>query len=284
MTIINPKAIYYIAKKEFTDNIRNKWIIALTIIFVILTIVASYLAGGKVGGSEVFGGMEETVVTLVGISTMLIPLIAIMLGYSTISGEDESGALSIVLTYPVKRLEVLLGKLIGLGSVLIASIIVGFGAGGLVIAATVGTTQGTAYLAFIGLTIVLGFVYLSLAICFSAICKKRVTSIGAGIIIFFWSMIYGMIILGAFLATGVNYTELLTGTANYPDWLWRSIVLSPGDMNQMSVMLAFDIKQAFGFPVEPPEFMTLGLLLFVQFVWIMIPLFLAYYFFRKRDI
>jgi len=45
MTVINPKAIYTIAKKEFLDNIRNKWIIILTVIFVLLIIIFSYVAG-----------------------------------------------------------------------------------------------------------------------------------------------------------------------------------------------------------------------------------------------
>jgi|GEM_PF-6973615 len=32
MPIINPKTIYTIAKKEFMDNIRSKWIILISII------------------------------------------------------------------------------------------------------------------------------------------------------------------------------------------------------------------------------------------------------------
>ena len=36
MAKFNPKSIYAIAKKEFLDNIRNKWIILLTIIFFML--------------------------------------------------------------------------------------------------------------------------------------------------------------------------------------------------------------------------------------------------------
>ena len=85
MPRINPKAIYTIAKKEFLDNIRNKWIIVMSFIFIIMTIVSSYVAGGQ----GEFGGMEDTVVTLLSISTLLIPLIAIMLGFSTIAGEAE---------------------------------------------------------------------------------------------------------------------------------------------------------------------------------------------------
>jgi ABC-type transport system involved in multi-copper enzyme maturation permease subunit len=284
MAFINLKSIYSVAKKEFMDNIRNKWIIAMMIIFLLLTILASYLAGGQAGGEETFGGMEDTVVTILSISTLLIPIIAIMLGYSTISGEAESGSLSILLTYPVKRIDVLLGKLFGLGSVLIFSIVVGFGTGGLIIAATVGAAEGIAYLAFIALTSVLGLMYLSLSICISAFCKKRVTSIAGGVMIFFWAMIYGMIIFGILLATGITFEEFMTPGFAYPDWLFQSIFFSPGDMYQMSVMQAFGLSQAFGFTIEAPEYLSLGILTFAQFIWILVPLILAYIFFKRRDI
>ena len=281
---ISGKSIYYIGKKEFLDHIRNKWIITLTIIFLVLTILSSYLAGAQSGGVDVLGGMEDTVASLISISSILIPIIAIILGYAAISGEAENGALSIVLAYPVKRIEVLLGKLFGLGSVLIVSIVLGFGIGGVIIAVTVGASQGFAYLMFIFLTILLGFMYLSLSLCFSTICKKRSTSIGAGVMLFFWSMIFGMIIFGAFMATGGNHEDLITGQVAFPDWIFDSVVFSPTDMNQMSVMLAFDVNQLLGFPVDPPEYMSLGLLVFVQIIWIVIPLFLSYRFFKKRDI
>ncbi|MFQ5910855.1 MAG: ABC transporter permease [Thermoplasmata archaeon] len=281
---VSPRAIYSVAKKEFADNVRNKWIVALTAIFAVLTIAASYLAGGQAGGDSVFGGMEETVVTLLSISALLIPLIAIMLGYATISGESQSGSLAVILAHPIKRVEVLVGKLIGLSSVLVVSTVLGFGAGGIVIAATVGAESAVAYLVFIGLTILLGILYLSVAMLFSAISAKRATSLGAGVLLFFWSMIYGIVVFGVYLASGGDYMDLLLGNATLPDWFWASVVLSPMDMSQMAVMLAFDITQLFGFDVRAPSFITLGLLVMVQILWIEISLVLAYFFFRKRDI
>ena len=50
MAKINPKSIFAISKKEFLDNIRNKWIILLTVIFVLLIVIFSYVAGGGPGG------------------------------------------------------------------------------------------------------------------------------------------------------------------------------------------------------------------------------------------
>jgi ABC-type transport system involved in multi-copper enzyme maturation permease subunit len=230
------------------------------------------------------GNFEDTVGTVMSISVILIPIIAIMLGYSTIAGEAESGSLYVVLSYPVRRSEVLLGKFIGLGFVIVVSCIIGFGAGGVIIAATVGTGSGFGFLIFIGLTILIGLLYLALTIMASAFSKRKVTALASGIIIFFWAMIYGMIIMGIYLGTGGSIDDFISGSIEYPDWLWKSIVLSPGDMYQMASMQAFGINQMFGFTIDVPEYMSLEFLLGVMLIWTIVPMILAYIFFKRRDI
>ena len=163
--------MYTVAKKEFLDNVRNRWVILLTIIFILIIIVFSFLAGGQTGEESVLGGMEQTVVGLLTINSFIIPIIAIILGFSTISGEAESGSLSVVLSYPISRLEVLIGKFLGLSSVLIFSILLGYGIGGVIIAATTGTESGASYLMFIFLSLVLGLVFLSASIFISSFCS-----------------------------------------------------------------------------------------------------------------
>jgi Cu-processing system permease protein len=282
MPTLNPNAIITIARKEFADNVRNRWIGALIVIFATLTLVSSYLAGGKSGSSSL-GDMEATVLTLISLSSILVPLIAIMLGYSSISGEAESGALLVVLAYPVRRSEILIGKLLGLGSVLVFSTIAGFGLAGIVIAATAGPGNAPAYLAFMGLTILLGMIYLSLSVFFSTLCARRVSSLGAGVILFFWSMIIGSVVFGIYLANGGSMQSLMGGSAGLPGWFWAYLPFSPMDMNQMAVMEAFGISQMFGFSVEAPAYLNLGILVAVQFVWILVPAALSYYFIKKRD-
>lgn len=281
MAGFNPKAMYTIAKKEFLDNIRNKWIILLTVLFVILIIVFSYVAGG---GEDTFGNMKNTVFGLLGISSLLVPLIAIILGFSTISGEAESGALYVVLSYPVRRIEVLLGKLLGLGSVIALSVIIGFGSGGIVIALTVGPESWSGYLGFIFLTIFIGFIYLSLVLCVSAYCKRRITSIGGALIIFFWGMIYGTVLIAALYASGLDLSVFALGNA--PDWFLNSVVFSPGDMYQTAVQRAFGVTtiDAVGFSFTLTEFLSMANLLIFHIIWFVVPLVLAYYFFKRRDI
>lgn len=90
-------------------------------------------------------------------------------------------------------------------------------------------------------------------------------------------------LFGVYLATGGTFEGLMSGKG-FPDWMWWSILVSPNDTNQMTIMQAFGIKQAFGVSMDAPGFMSLGLLVTVQLIWTIVPLLLAYYFFEKRDI
>jgi len=281
MASINFNNMVIMAKKEYMDNLRNNWIVILTIIFIILTLVISFVSGG---GS--MGDVDITVLGMLTIATMLIPIIAIILGYNTISGEAETRSFSVVQSCPISRLEVYFGKFIGLGSVLTTSIILGFGISGLVIAATGANTDTASYLLFIFLTILLGLVYLSLSLCFSAILKRRTTSLYAGIALFFWAMIIGSVIMGIYFAQGGSFSDMIS-TGGMPDWMWSAMmILSPSDMYQTATMLAFDMRSSDmgGMSIGVPAFITLAKLMVIFIVWIVVPMVTGYLFYRKRDI
>ena len=276
----NISNVITIAKKEFMDNLRNNWIMILTFLFIILTLVISFVSGG---GS--LGDIDITVIGLLAIASTLIPIIAIMLGYNTISGEAESRSLLVVQSYPVSREEVYFGKLLGLGSVLAVSVLLGFGISGMVIVGAGGGTNPNGFFVFIFLTILLGLIYLSMSVCFSALLKSRATSLYAGIALFFWSMIIGSVIMGIHLGTGGSFADFTGG--NMPDWMWSSMmVLSPMDMYQTATMLGFNLRVAdiTGFSIVIPDFISMANLLGVFILWIVVPLGVGYHFYRKRDI
>ncbi len=274
------KPVYAIAKKEFADNARNKWILSLIVIFMALTIAASFMAGaGKIGG------MDATVGVLISISSILVPIISVMLGYATISGEAESGALSVVLACPVRRVEVLLGKLVGLGSVICLSILVGFGISGILIAASTGHADWSSYIVFILFTMLLGILYLSLSVCISSVLKRRVTSLGAGVVVFFWGMICGMVWMGVYAASGGDIQAFFLGdTSELPEWFWFEVFLSPQDGSGTAAMLAFGETEIMGYPVNLPSWVNLGTLALAHLVWTLVPIALAYLWFQKRDV
>ncbi|NIX54884.1 MAG: ABC transporter permease subunit [candidate division Zixibacteria bacterium] len=276
----NISNVITIAKKEFMDNLRNNWIMILTFLFIILTLVISFVSGG---GS--LGDIDITVIGLLAIASLLVPIIAIMLGYNTISGEAESRSLLVVQSYPVSREDVYFGKFLGLGSVLAVSVLLGFGISGMVIVGTGGGTNPGGFLVFIFLTILLGLIYLSMSVCFSAILKRRSTSLYAGVGLFFWSMIIGSVIMGIHLGTGGSFADFTSG--GMPNWMWSSMmVLSPSDMYQTATMLGFDLRVAdvSGFSIVIPDFISMANLLVIFIFWIVVPLGVGYYFYRKRDI
>ena len=276
---MNPKKILAVAKKEFTDNVRNRWLLVLTAIFLVMTVASSIVAGGGE-----MGEMDLTVTTLLTLSSMLIPVIAIMLGYGTIAGEAESGALSVVLAYPVRRTEVLLGKFIGLSSVITASVVGGFGIAGIIISLATKGNEWKEYIIFMLLTILLGVLYISLSMCFSAILKRKSTALGGGILVFFWGMIIGTIWIGIYLSTGGSLTELYSGRGTFPNWFWVELFLSPQDGNQTAILLAFGKKEVMGFSFNIPSWVNLGSIVLSQIVWTILPLLLAIKFFKRRDI
>ena len=67
--------LYNIIKKEILDNIRNKWIIILSIIFALLTLVTSYFGSIFSTGWQDLGGTINGMMSLV---QLLVPIIALI--------------------------------------------------------------------------------------------------------------------------------------------------------------------------------------------------------------
>jgi ABC-type transport system involved in multi-copper enzyme maturation permease subunit len=124
-----------------------------------------------------------------------------------------------------------------------------------------------------------------MSICFSSILKRHTTSLYAGIGLFFWSMIISSVIMGVHLGSGGSFADFQSGTM--PDWIWSStMILSPTDMYQTSILLGFDLRVASisGFTIMIPDFISMTNLFVIFIIWIIVPLVVGYYFYRKRDI
>jgi len=130
-----------------------------------------------------------------------------MLGYASIVGEKERGSLALLLSHPLEREEVLIGKFIGLGSVVTLAILIGFGIASLIIWFNTGKMNAV-FGIFLIASILFGLAFLSIALLLSTIFKKRSTSMGAAIFIwFFFVMIWGMIIISVASLSGEKLIE-----------------------------------------------------------------------------
>ena len=270
-------SIFTISKKELMDNIRNKWIIILTIIFTSLTLVVSYF------GSIYTNGWQNLGTTIQGMSnlvTLLIPIIALMLGYSAINGEIERGSMSSIISLPVSRLEILLGKFFGLGSLLAITIIIGFGFAGIVIGLNVTDVDYLSYLFFILSTVILGLVFLVIALFLSAFFKKRSAAMGSAIFIWFlFNIILPIVLIGILVAN----SDILDLTNNVPNWYHILNLFNPLQVYTFLINLSTGLSMN-SIPIAFPEYYSTFLMTFILLIWIIFFMFLSYLKFNRRDI
>ena len=260
-------SIFSIAKKEILDNVRNKWIIILTIIFASLTLVVSYFGSIFSQGWQNFGATISGMMSLV---QFLIPIIGLMLGYAAIIGEIEKGSMSSLLSLPANRLEIILGKFFGLGSIISFTTLIGFGVAGIVIAVNVADVNYADYLVFIGATILLGLVFLSLALFFSSLFKKRSTAMGGAILLWFlFNMILPLVFVGIMVAS--SGIENILSSGGFPDWYHALELFNP--LSVYSALISLNVGPVStmqgAFSMSYPSFYSSGLMASILILWIL---------------
>lgn len=118
--------VLIIAIKEICDSSRNRWLGFMGSIFLLLSLSVTF-AGSAVTGSLYLPDLTSLMSSLSTISVFIIPLAAILLSYDSFVGEDESGTLLLLLSYPLTRLQILCGKLLGHMTVMLLATSFAFG-------------------------------------------------------------------------------------------------------------------------------------------------------------
>ena len=101
-----------IAAKEVKDSIRNRWLWAAAIAFMGLAVTLAMIGSAPTG--DVKGASASVVLaSLASLSVYLVPLVALLIAHDAIVSEREFGTLMLLLTYPVPRIQIFLGKIPG---------------------------------------------------------------------------------------------------------------------------------------------------------------------------
>ena len=137
-----------VAAKEFRDRLRNRWVLAVALVFAVFSLVIAY-AGGAQQGAVGLRSLEFTVTSLVSLVIYLVPLIALLLGFDAIVGERERGSLDLLLAYPITRGELLLGKYLGLSLALALAMLAGLAAVGVMLVYQFGSKALFHYAGFV---------------------------------------------------------------------------------------------------------------------------------------
>jgi Cu-processing system permease protein len=276
--------ILSIAKKEVMDNIRNKWIILVAAMFAILTLAVSYFGSlGSTGWQD----LGNTISGMTQLGSFLISIVAFMLGYAAVIGEIERGSMSALLSLSATRFEIVVGKFLGLGTVLCLTVLVGYGIAGLVIAVNISNVDYLEYLVFIGVTMVFGLVFLTVALFFSTVFSKRSTALGGAIFLWFLFNIILPIVFVGLLFTTIDISQItLETTLVVPDWYHVLNLFNPLSVYSAIISVTIGpVQSTTGAGLIPnPSWYSAGLLMGVLLIWIVVFFVLAIWRFQRKDI
>jgi len=274
------KMLWILALKELRDGFRNRWVAAAIIVLGILALVLSVLGSAPTGSVRV-SELEISVISLASLSVYLIPLIALMLSYDALVGEFERGTMMLLLTYPVTRWQIIMGKF--LGQVLILSIAIVVGYGGTVVVLTLITDSGTegwqAYATMMASSLVLGAEFIALGYLISVIVRERATAAGAAIGLWLvFVVLYDLLLFGALTMD----TDQQIGQQLFS----MLMLVSPTDTYRVLNLSLFEgVSEAAGIAGVASEAGMSGMLLVsAMLLWIILPLVATLLVFQRREL
>lgn len=274
------KMIWILAGKELRDGLRNRWIAAAIILLASLAIVLSLMGSAPTGSVKV-SALDITVINLASLSVYLIPLIALMLSFDALVGEFERGTMLLLLTYPVTRWQVIMGKFVGHVLILFLAIFVGYGSALLFIVITGGGSfEGwQAYFTMMASSLLLGAVFIALGYLVSVLVKERATAIGSAIGLWLiFVVLYDLLLFGALLLD----KQQVIGQELFSTLM----LISPTDSYRiLNLSMSDGVSQSAGMAgLASNAGMSTGLLFSILLIWIIIPLTATLYHFHKREL
>lgn len=259
--------VLLIVQKEVKDSVNNKWFILYTLSLTTLAVIFVYL--GYSSGSIIgYQGYSKTAASLINLILLFIPLIALITGSISISGERENKTLPYLLSHPINKIEVFFGKYFGILTSIMFAIFLSFGLAGLLIY-TKGTSENSInYILTSFLSVLLAASLLSMGFLISIFNSRVSKSISIAILLWFLFLIVGDLgIIGA--STGMNLGVKET---------FYLTIINPLEAYKIASILTLTPRFEILGPAGIYALNTLGkstlyiLLISIQLLWIVIPL------------
>lgn len=276
--MIDFENIFVLAQKELRDARRNRWFLLYAIAFAGLSLALAWLALSGAGNYGL-AGFGRTSASLINLILMIVPLMGLTLGALGLAGERENGTLIYLLAQPINRLELLLGKFIGLSLALVAALGLGFGLTAGLIAVNGGISQIGVYLTLLGLTCLLAILSLSLGFLISAAVHKGATAVGLALFLWLFLVFFGDLgIMGSALVLQLNVDQLLALSFINPLQVFKVAAIL-NLRNNLEVLGPAGVYafRTYGSQLLP---VLIGLLL----LWITVPFLVTIQLFKKRGV
>lgn len=264
--------------KDVRSGVRNRWFMLYAVVFILLSVGFSLLA---MGGTTLTGqpGFGRTAAGLLNLMLLMVPLIGLTIGAQSLVTERQDRSLDYLLAQPVSLREIYIGKYLGAACSLALLLLLGFGVSGMVMAVR-GASAGVGdFLLLVLLTTLLGLAMLSAGYLISS--RSPQTAAALGIAVTLWLVFVVVGDLG------------LMSSAIVMD-------LNPGTLLGLTLINPLDVYKLLGVDLLQTSLDVLGpagvyannelggaltpLLAGVLMAWIILPLPVGYWLFRRNDV
>lgn len=274
----------HVASKDFADASRSMMLWALTVLLVLLVAGVSTIPYLLADGTT--PPFEEALSFLFTPIALLVPIIGLVVGYQAIVSERESGSIRFLLGLPNTRRDVVLGKVIGRAGVVAVPTLIGFLVGAVVIGALYDGFIVADYLGLLVFSLIMGLVYVSVAVGISASVSSRAKAL-AGVLGFFVLFDF----LWEFVTMAIYWVieGSLPGFDGLPAWYLFILRLSPGQALSAIALTLIEIAGAGDLDLtaagrvagEVPFYLENWFAWIIVVLWIIVPVSLGYLRFKN---
>jgi ABC-2 type transport system permease protein len=216
------------------------------------------------------------------VTTLLLPLVGLLLGYKTIVDERSSGRLTLLLSLPHSRRGAVLGKFAGRSLALAVVLSLGVIVGSWLVYYPFGSIDLAVLTGYLGLTLLYGVVFVGIGVAVSTLTRSNHLATAATFGVFFlFVVVWAQLALP--LALVLDYLGLLDG--GLPDWARFLHGLEPGMLYQRILDGFIHNRDAGPFlGPDAPWYLGERLALVLLVLWAVVPVSLGYLRFRGTDL
>lgn len=240
------RPVMAVAAREVVTLARTRAVAMLAVAFALTTVGVALVTDAPARG------YVPAVIDLLTPMELLVPVLAVALGYRAILGDATRGELEVLRTYPLRPWQHVAGAFLGRAVGVVAVVVLSLGLVGVLVAVTpaetvrIYATHETAdspllFARFVVLTAALGLVFLAIALAISALARSTRGAIAAGAAVLLVALLALEVAIAQGLAGGwVAEDRLAFVLALVPNGAYRGLVLetavtvTPGDARAAS--------------------------------------------------
>lgn len=179
-----------VARKDFKDTRRTRTLWLVVGLLAVLGALMGYVFGDvspAIGGENWY---KQTFVGIVRVTSIILPIVALIATYLAIAGERDSGSIKFMLSLPNTRFEVFAGKLLSRGLTVALAVAITFGVAGSLLAIRAGEVDIVFLVASTGVMALYALTFVSIAIAMSAAVASRSRAIAGAVASYFVLVVF----------------------------------------------------------------------------------------------